>query len=237
MDLKKTSILPLRCLCVPDMPLMSLVKRIQKLSPENFDVVEFGVESVIKKDLANIRKKISHPIILAARGKKLTAQKIMRYVAAIKNGWDWVDIDIQSNRDHLQKIIKEIEKARRQKRNVKLILSMHDSDATVSTRMIIDWIEEMRRIGKKVPALPKVVTKIIEFQDILRLRNIALSYAKRNIGIILHGSGEKGRESRLIQAIAGSAMIYLCLNSRLRTAKGQWTIADWNRTMRELGVT
>lgn len=208
--------------------------KIQKLSLKSFDLIEFGVSGVTKKEIEIIRKNIKKPLILAARGEKLTVTTAQRYLTAIKNNWDWIDIDVKSSPLLLGKILREIEKAHKQKMKTKFILSLHDSTSTISTRMITDWIEKMRKMGKNIPTLPKVVTKIVEWQDMVRIRNIALSYTKRKIGIILHGSGENSRESRMLQAIAGSAITYLCLSKKLATAKGQWTIEEWNRTIRAL---
>ena len=232
MDLKKTSVNPLRCLCLPDESVRQTMKRIENLPREGFDVVEMGLgrRSLSEASIRALRASTSYPLILAARGKRLTATRVKIYEQAICHGWEWIDVDMQSEKKILQLLIKRLQK---KGAKTKLILSVHNPILTTSTRMIENWIERARTLGKKVPTLPKVVVKIVERQDILRIRNIALKYAKRNIGVVLHGQGEKSRGSRLIQAAAGSAITYLCLSEKLSTSKGQWTITDWNRRIRQ----
>ena len=208
------------------------MRRLEGLPHGGFDVIEVGIgrRSLLEASIKAIRESTSYPLILAARGKKLTGARVKTYEQAIRHGWDWIDVDMESEKKLLQSLIERLQK---KGTKTKLILSVHDLILTTSTRMIEDWIEHVRTLGKEVPTLPKVVVKIVELQDILRIRNITLKYAKRNIGIVLHGQGEKSRESRLIQATAGSAVTYLCLSKKLSTSKGQWTIADWNRRIRQ----
>lgn len=218
---------------MPDEPIRHILKRLKSLPSDGYDVLEVGIKSVTEASLSLMRKLTVLPIMVAARGGKLTAKRVRLYEQAVRCGWDWIDVDMQSSEKLLKDLLKKLEKAHHRKSRAKLILSVHDSVFTTSTRMIEEWIETARMLGKNIPTLPKVVVKIVEFKDILRIRKIAMSYSKKNIAIILHGQGDYSRESRLLQAAAGSAIAYLSLRDSLATAKGQWTITDWNRTIRE----
>lgn len=231
MDIQKTSLSALRCICMPDETAGQIRKRLEQLPKEDFDLIEIGLKSVTEASIKIIRASIHVPLILASRGRKLTEKGVRLYEQAIKNGWDWIDVDMQSSEVLLKPLIKKLHKEKES--TTKLILSVHDPILTTSTRMIEEWIEGARILGKNVPTLPKIVTAIVEPRDIFRIQKIALDYSRRHIGIVLHGQGNQSRESRLLQATSGSAIAYLSLRDSLATAKGQWTIKDWNRTIRE----
>lgn len=238
MDLRKTSINALRCICMPDEPVRQIWKRLKNLSPEDVDIIEISIKSVTENFLRTIRAHTVHPVMLASRGEKLTEKRVRMFEQAIENSWDWIDIDMQSSEKLIRELIGKLEKAHSAAKSkhpigeiTKLILSVHDPLLTTSTRMIEEWIEQARKLGKNIPTLPKVVTDIVETEDVFRIHKIALKYSKQKIGIILHGSGDQSAESRLLQATSGSAITYLCFSKELATAKGQWTIADWNRRM------
>ncbi|MFA7277624.1 MAG: type I 3-dehydroquinate dehydratase [Candidatus Gracilibacteria bacterium] len=231
MDIRKTSILPLRCLCLPDESVVNILKYLKKIKKNTCDMVEIGIDTLNKSEwessIRTIKSTTEIPLILAARGKKLTSKTKEIYQAAAKEDWEWVDVDGRSDK----KIIKDL--VEKLPHSVHLILSVHlaTTPPVATTRK---WIEDMRKLGKKAPTVPKIVTTIKRSWDIFRLLQGIQEYEEKNIGIVLHGQGPESKESRELQAIAGSSIIYLCLSEKLATGKGQWTIEAWNRRIRTL---
>lgn len=238
MDLRKTSINALRCICMPDEPIIQILKRWKKIQPDDGDLIEIGIETMEKSEwettLNHLREKITSPLLLAARGKILTAERLKIYEAAIDDGLDWIDVDFRSNKIYIKKLIQKLKKNLKRTNSAssktRLILSVHLS-TTPPPKTMQKWIEDMRTLGKSVATLPKVATTITRSWDPFRLLQLIRIYEKKKIGIVLHGSGDQSAESRLLQATSGSAITYLCFSKELATAKGQWTIADWNRTI------
>ncbi len=176
--------------------------------------------------LAHIQSATKLPLVLASRGEKVTQETVKIYEAAVDAGWEWLDVDMTSPKKYIQQIIEKMKK-----RKTRLILSTHLKN-TPSISLIQKKIKQIEIYGKSLKAIPKVVTTITKEENLIILLQTLALFKKRPV--ILHGTGVKSRESRLLQATAGSAITYLCLKPKLATAKGQWTIEDWNRTIRAL---
>lgn len=238
MDIQRTSSMSLRCLCMPQESLTEILKRIRKLPKSGYDLIEVGLESMEEGDwnraMKEIRSAVHAPLILAARGEKLTRKRLEVYMEAVRQGWEWIDVDGHSREKDLSILFKDVDKNDKSKKRIQVICSYHEPRSTISTSSIVQRIEKMRRTGKEVLLLPKVVVSRTDTLGVIQLLSIAKSYADRQVSVILHPSGTKSRESRLLQAFAGSAIVYLSLRKDLETAKGQWTIKDWNRTIRTL---
>lgn len=231
MDIHKTSIAPLRCLCLPDESVVNVLKYLKKIKKNTCDIVEIGIDTLSKSEWRSSIKQIKNvtkiPLMLAARGKKLTGKTKEIYGAAAEEGWRWMDIDGRSDKKLIKDLIKKFPD------DIRLILSIHLA-STPSITTMKKWIKDMRKVGGKIPVIPKVVTKIKKPQDASRLLQGIEECKKGNVDIVLHGQGPDSKKSRELQAIVGSGIIYLCLSEKLATGKGQWTIDAWNRRIRTL---
>ncbi len=216
----------LRCLCLPDESLSQIITRVKKIKSRECDLIEIGISSMKKTEwesaVAHMFNATKHPLMLASRGEKLTQETVQIYEAALDAGWKWIDVDMSSPKKYIQQLTEKIIK-----KKARLILSTH-LKSTPSISLIQKKIEHMHTLK----AIPKVVTTITKEKNLITLLHTLALFKKRPV--ILHGIGVKSRESRLLQAAGGSAITYLCLEPKLATAKGQWTIDDWNRTIRAL---
>ncbi|MEK7528205.1 MAG: type I 3-dehydroquinate dehydratase [Patescibacteria group bacterium] len=188
---------------------ISFIKKAEKSA----DIIEIWLEQISDIDLKKLIKASKKPI-LAKGGFDLLKQ-------AISAGARYVDLDI-GERD----LAKKVRLLQTLNRRAEVIVSYHNFQKTPS-------IDELVRTAKRVYSagadIVKVATNIKKVSDIsILLELLARMDGKKMICI---GMGERGRLTRIMLSVAGSFLTYVALDSRHRTAPGQYTLKEFQKAL------
>jgi len=182
---------------------------------------------LVKLSQHDIKKLFSQPKKLIAtcrpQGPSDNRRK-KKLLAAIRAGAAYVDVELQSKASFLR----AIRDTARQK-HCKLIISYHNSRQTPSRRKLLAIVS---RCFKRGADLAKIACHVRHYRDNVLL----LSLLSTNRPLIIVGMGEKGRLTRLMAPLLGSAFTYAALDQTRLTAPGQLTLSEMRKFYRQAGV-
>ena len=155
------------------------------------------------------------PIIATCRnGFYNDEQRLEILTEAIKNGATYVDIEIDSTEEYLQKLIVIANCY-----NCKIIISYHNFIETPDENFLERIIIEAEKYN---PYLIKIVTIARTLADVERV--IFLQQQKKKI--IAFAMGEHGKISRLLSYDCGAPFIYAAYTHDSKSAEGQLTVDE-----------
>ncbi len=169
------------------------------------DLIELRIDAMDHPnpdDVEDIIKNINHPIIatnrMAEEGgffKGSEAERIEILIAAAKHA-DIIDIELQTNEDYLNKIIKTSKST---------IISYHNFKETPSQDVLLKVVNQGRNLGDiaKFAVMPKTLS------DTLIVLNV-LTQVEDTIGISM---GELGRYTRVVAPLFGSPITFASVDT------------------------
>lgn len=213
-------------------PDMARVLRSMKIAENLGDLIEVRgdyIKYLDIKGLINIKKL---PLIFTNRKKeeggrgKCTEKEIFnRLKEAIDLGVDYIDLGLRCKKEYLMNLIEN-------KKETKIILSYHDFDKTPSIAYLLKIFGKTNQLK---PDFLKIVTYARSYEDNIRILSL-IPYAKsRKQRIITFAMGYKGRISRIISPIIGSAWTYASLENGKRSAPGQINVLEMKEVYKILG--
>lgn len=209
-------------ICIPlraksENRLFALLKKAEQKKP---DLLEIWLDDLKNPDIKKIIQATKIPLIFLNRAKQDEAN--LR--SAVKNGAAYIDCDMNKTGISTIKKIKSVIKD--SKRKTKIILSHHDFQKTPSATQLEKIIKKMFAQGANIA---KIATMIKTENDNKKLFFLLKKIKKTGKKVIIHGMGEKGKRARIEAAKSGSEIVYVALDGKHMTAKGQWIIDDWRR--------
>ena len=160
------------------------------------DLIELRIDAMDHPnpdEVSNIIKDIKYPLIATNRMKEegglfngSEAEKTDILLAAAKHA-DMVDIELQTDEDYLNKIIKASKST---------IISYHNFEKTPSAEILLKVVSEERKLGDiaKFAVMPKNISDTLIVLDVL-------SQVEKTIGISM---GEMGGYTRVVAPCSDS---------------------------------
>ena len=133
---------------------------------------------------------------------------------AIELGVDFVDVEIETERFLLQKLITN-------KKGTQAILSFHNFQGTPSLKELKRICDRMTQRGTDIA---KIVTFAKSWEDNLLILSLIPYARKRGQEIVTFCMGEKGKMSRIFAPLMGAVWTYAALNKNRASAPGQLTV-------------
>jgi 3-dehydroquinate dehydratase-1 len=164
------------------------------------DLIELRIDAIDHPnpdEVSKIIKDIKYPIIATNRMieegglfKGSEAERTDILLAAAKHA-DIVDIEIQTDEDYLNKIIKASKST---------IVSYHNFEKTPSAEMLLEIVNQERKLGDiaKFAVMPKNISDTLIVLEVL-------SQVEKTIGISM---GEIGRYTRVVAPLFGSPITF-----------------------------
>jgi len=183
-----------------------------------FGELRFDMSNLEIKDLSNIKKLHSKPLIFTCRKGKLTEElRLQAYLKAIELNFKFIDLDISHDLDLFEQVKTSLMSVK-----TKLIISYHDYQATRS-------IEELKQVVKQSslckPDIIKIVSTVNSNNDIEILENLQKEHAKT----ICFGMGSFATESRIRSLRNGGDFTYVAYDKKKGTANGQIDYHDFEK--------
>jgi 3-dehydroquinate dehydratase I len=169
------------------------------------DIIELRIDAMdhpSPDEVSNIIKDINHPLIATNRMseeggffKGSESERTDILLAAAKHA-DIIDIELQTNEDYLNKIIKASKST---------IISFHDFEKTPPADELLKIVNQERRLGDiaKFAVMPKNIS------DTLIVLNV-LSKVEETIGISM---GDMGRYTRVVAPLFGSPITFASIDN------------------------
>jgi 3-dehydroquinate dehydratase-1 len=169
------------------------------------DLIELRIDAMDHPnpdEVSNIIKDIKHPIIATNRMieegglfRGSEAERTDILLAAAKHA-DIVDIELQTDEDYLNRIIKASKST---------IISYHNFEKTPSAEIILMVVNQERKLGDiaKFAVMPKNISDTLIVLDVL-------SQVENTIGISM---GEIGRYTRVVAPLFGSPITFASLDN------------------------
>jgi 3-dehydroquinate dehydratase-1 len=169
------------------------------------DIIELRIDSMDHPnpdDVSNIIKDINYPLIATNRMTKegglfkgSEAERTDILLAASKYA-DIIDIELQTDTEYLDKIIKASKST---------IISYHNFEKTPSADVLLEVISQERKLGDiaKFAVMPKNIS------DTLIVLNV-LSQVEKTIGISM---GDLGRYTRVVAPLFGSPITFASIDT------------------------
>jgi 3-dehydroquinate dehydratase I len=218
------------CTCLTESNLEKCLKAIEKIETKliehRIDYLK-NINSLIEKEnyclvkncLAKIYLKFNEKeFIVTCRnigqgGKFLgsESQRINILINAIEAGANFVDIEIETEKVLIDKIIS---KAR--EKNCKVIISMHDFKKTPSFEKLLEIMALQKSLGADIG---KIVCMPKNIENCNILLNLLIEAKKINFPLISFGMGEIGKFTRPVSLIYGSPFTFVSFNKA--SAPGQ----------------
>jgi len=168
------------------------------------DLTGFGPEE--------IKKAFSHstPTVATCRPDKLGKKKQLELLNhAIESGAKYVDIEIESDKDQIQRII-EIARMN----NCRVIVSYHNFEDTPGLKQLYQITDECFEAGADIA---KIATQVKNHSDCARL----LSLYSNSKPMVVLGMGEPGKITRIMAPFLGAAFTFASTDDGEPTAPGQ----------------
>jgi 3-dehydroquinate dehydratase-1 len=169
------------------------------------DLIELRIDAMDHPnpdEVSNIIKDIKHPIIATNRMieegglfRGSEAERTDILLAAAKHA-DIVDIELQTDEDYLNRIIKASKST---------IISYHNFEKTPSAEILLMVVNQERKLGDiaKFAVMPKNISDTLIVLDVL-------SQVENTIGISM---GEIGRYTRVVAPLFGSPITFASLDN------------------------
>ena len=189
------------------------------------DLLEIRIDAIEKPnpdDVSSVLKYINYPLIATNRKieegglfKGSEFERVEILLAAAKHA-DFVDIELGTDKDYMQKIIKASKST---------IISFHDFNKTPSMDFLLEIVRKERDLGDiaKFAVMPQNIS------DTLVVLNV-LSKVQNTIGISM---GDMGRYTRVIAPLFGSPITFASLDNK--SAPGQLDISSTTNFLDKLG--
>jgi len=192
--------------------------RLDMLEPS--ELTEANVKAIFSQAAA---QKGKAKLIATCRPGKLDEERRKGLLAcAIENGAEYVDVEVEANDAYKAEIA-----AMARKKGCKVIVSYHDYERTPPAE---DLKQIVRQCFKSGADIAKISCMVQSGQDNARLLGLLDSGKK----LVVIGMGARGRLTRLVAPLLGSAFTYASSAGGKETAEGQIDKAQLEKMMEEL---
>ncbi len=152
----------------------------------------------------------STPTIATCRpDKKGTQIQLERLTAAIEAGAAYVDVEVEAERGHLEKIVSFA-----RKQGCKVIISYHNFEKTPGLKELYNIMDQCYILGADIA---KIVTLSNSQADNARL----LSLYSNNRPLVALGMGDYGKITRIVAPFLGAEFTFAAMDDGKVTAPGQ----------------
>ena len=180
------------------------------------DILELRLDLIVSPDLSALLACSTLPVIVTNRSKHdggqykgLDEDRLQSLRDALKAGADYVDIEVSTPREYLQRFLEESEPA-------KIILSYHDFSHTP---------EDLNPVYETMCEMPGEIVKIVTYardlSDNLKMFELlkrAKSEKQKLIGLCM---GDLGETSRILSPLFGGYLTFGSLETGQESAPGQ----------------
>ena len=194
-------------ICVPifENNYESVLEAVKNSINAGADLIEFRIDAMDHPDpdeVSNIIKDVNYPVIATNRMieegglfKGTEAERTDILLAAAKHA-DIIDIELQTNEEYMDKIIKASKST---------IISYHNFERTPSEDVLLKVVNKERELGDiaKFAVMPETIS------DTLTVLKV-LSQVKETIGISM---GDMGRYTRIVAPLFGSPITFASIDT------------------------
>lgn len=194
-------------ICVPifENNYESVLEAVKNSINAGADLIEFRIDAMDHPDpdeVSNIIKDVNYPVIATNRMieegglfKGTEAERTDILLAAAKHA-DIIDIELQTNEEYMDKIIKASKST---------IISYHNFERTPSEDVLLKVVNKERELGDiaKFAVMPETIS------DTLTVLKV-LSQVKETIGISM---GDMGRYTRVVAPLFGSPITFASIDN------------------------
>ena len=200
------------------------------------DVVELRIDRMKAPDLPSLIGAKKGKLIVTNRrkeeggffkGNERERVDLLKKAAAL--GADFVDIEVKTARRLIDGLFAAVA-ANGGFTNV--MVSHHDFRGTPSWKVLVGRLNACRALGAD---MVKIVTYANSVEDNLRLLQLIPEARGSGQKIVAFCMGPKGRVSRIVAPILGSALSYTSLRKGAETAPGQLTVSEMREALRFIG--
>ena len=224
---------PKSVLCVGQDTVQAVLEEIKKINRFAYaDIIELRADYIRKEELTEanltkIKNASDKEILFTLRKQEEGGQRKIPeavresfYIAVIKIGYEYIDIENSTAEDMLDRIKSEIKNAGR---STQLILSFHNFKETLQSEIA----EKFKDIKSKKPDIIKIVTMAKSEAGSNFIIDFVRDHARESIPLALFCMGEYGNSNRIQCHNLGSALTYLAVASGIGTASGQLTYDEF----------
>jgi 3-dehydroquinate dehydratase type I len=202
------------------------LRLIEKAEESHADLIEVRLDCLEDhRGLADMATHGKTPKIAAIKFSGTEKEQRQILLAAAKNGFEYVDIELTSLK--LKGTVREVKSL-----GAEPIVSFHDFAKTPSLSELNSVLEREIASGADVC---KIVTTAKRIEDNLTILNF-ISTACAKAKIVCFAMGELGKVSRLLSPLFGGYFTFASLERGGETAAGQMTIQEMKAAYKLLGL-
>jgi len=197
------------------------------------DLVEIWCDRIQDLDLKKLLEKKSCPVIINCKGPKEKGifkgsekERVQILIEAAQGGADFVDIGWHTNKKLLIELLKNKGKA-------KIIISHHNFEKTPSLATLEKLAQKISVAGAD---MIKIITTAQKNEDNLILFELNQRLAKKKKEFLVFAMGPRGKISRLICPLLGTAWMFAPLDTRSASAPGQVPVEHLRQFWQAVGV-
>lgn len=198
-----------------------------KSCPLLADCIELRVDLLMDADLGTLMRNWKGRVLVTNRRREegggfsgTERERIERLKQAVELGAHYVDVELSTEEALLREVVAEV---RGRNGLTRLIVSHHDLRGTPSIRELKRRLERCWALEADIA---KIVTKANTVDDNLKTLALLPYARRRNKPVIAFCTGEMGRPGRVLAALLGSYMSFVCLTKGLESAPGQLTAEE-----------
>lgn len=223
------------CVSISPKTVDEALEFIQEAEAQNADLIEVRLDGLTEHEkISEIAKCTKTPLIATNKsvsqhgsfsGTETERQKIL--IEAAKNGFEYVDVDVDLETPKQKKLIQDIHDA-----GVKVIVSFHDFQKTPELQQLEKVLDEEVSLGADIC---KIITTAQTMKDNLTTLDF-VSKASKKVNLVCFAMGDLGTHSRLVSPVFGAFLTFASLDEKRKTAKGQLTIREMQLAYDALGL-
>ncbi len=199
------------------------------------DLLELRIDGIRKVNLEKLMAVRKGGLLVTNRVKEEGGafsggeqERVALLIKAVTLGADYVDLEIRTKENLINKLKKSIETYQG---HTRLILSYHNFEKTPGLTDLRKKMEEGRRCGADII---KIVPYAEKMEDNLKVLALIPYARKRGWEIITFCMGAPGKISRVMAPLLGSYLSYASLNKSEESAPGQMTVHEIKQVFRIL---
>jgi 3-dehydroquinate dehydratase type I len=200
------------------------IERMERAAPLA-DLVELRIDRIPGVDLKRLMAARRAPVIVTNRSRQeggefagTEEERVALLTEAVRLDADYVDIEASTDHALKAKLRSALASG-----TTRLIVSWHDFSGTPPVEFLKAKLAVCMADG---PAIVKIVTHAGTSADCLRLLELIPEALRRGQAIAAFCMGEKGKISRIMAPLLGSAISYASLEPEEASAPGQLTIHE-----------
>ncbi len=207
---------------------------IRQIQQTDADMVEHRIDLMRQtNDIERVYLECTRPIVatnrpppLGERGEGGESRRIGLLLDAIHAGATHVDIELDSPRSSLDRVIDAAREA-----GCRVIVSKHFYDHTPSLPELLSVWTQMQRLGADIS---KIVTMPQTLQEATRVLSLYTYNGRASGELIAFGMGAVGKFTRVAALYMGAPFMYVCQSDGQEVAPGQLSLSVMRGIMEAL---